>query len=229
MPVLSLGPLWTLLDEMRIEEPGAARTFEQSLAAENGWSDDYASAVSREYRRFPYLAATAGMPVTPSRAVDKAWHHHLTYSRHYWSVLCNEILGQPLHHEPSAGGEAEEARHATQYAATLGRYASVFGEPAPRNIWPRPDDRQRGERDPYKPLYRVLTVAVAGTIGASAAFGAGGFSVAAICSLVILAFAVPWFANARRRGNCGAACGVVAGGDTCNAGCGSGCGGGCGS
>ncbi len=45
-----------------------------------------------EYRRFAFLAATAGHPVTPSDAVDQAWHLHLTYSRDYWDRFC-PLLG----------------------------------------------------------------------------------------------------------------------------------------
>jgi hypothetical protein len=100
------GALWQLLSAMRIEGASAERSFEQALAEENGWSLERALQVSREYRRFLFLAAGGGPELTPSRAVDKAWHLHLTYSRHYWDVLCKEILGKPLHHEPGGAAQA---------------------------------------------------------------------------------------------------------------------------
>ncbi|MEA3017250.1 MAG: hypothetical protein QOI38_1972 [Sphingomonadales bacterium] len=131
------GDLWTLVEQMRIEDPGASRTFEQALADETGWSEERARAVSREYRRFLYLAAVSGAEVTPSVPVDKAWHVHLCYTRHYWDVLCRRILGRPLHHRPSAGGAAEAGRHRAQYAATLALYFATFGELPPESVWPR--------------------------------------------------------------------------------------------
>jgi hypothetical protein len=129
-------PLGRALGAMRIEPEGAALTFAAKLARDNGWDRPFAEAVAQEYRRFLYLAATAQTPVTPSDAVDRAWHLHLTYSRHYWDVLCGQILGRPLHHDPSLGGAGEDARHRDQYAGTLARYRETFGEEPPAAIWP---------------------------------------------------------------------------------------------
>lgn len=98
------------LEAMRIEPEGADRTFVSRLAEENGWTPAYAERVLNEYRRFLFLAVTAGHAVTPSDEVDQAWHLHLAYSRHYWGELCPQILGRPLHHGPTAGGRAEAAR-----------------------------------------------------------------------------------------------------------------------
>jgi hypothetical protein len=74
--------------------------------------------------------------VTPSDAVDQAWHLHLTYSRDYWDRLCGEVLGQPLHHGPTAGGSDERHRYFAQYADTLASYERWFGAPPPADIWP---------------------------------------------------------------------------------------------
>lgn len=137
-PTRDPGALWERLSSMRIEEPGAPRSFEAALAEANGWTLRHAAEVSAEYRRFLFLAATSQEPVTPSIAVDRAWHLHLTYTRHYWDTLCRQILGRPLHHEPGTGGASDEARFSHQYAGTLARYEEAFGAPAPANIWPRP-------------------------------------------------------------------------------------------
>ena len=90
-----------------------------------------------EYKRFCFLAATAGHPVTPSDAVDQAWHLHLTYSRDYWERFCPEILGRPLHHGPTEGGGAEQQLYFAQYAQTLKSYERIFGERAPADLWPK--------------------------------------------------------------------------------------------
>lgn len=137
---MNMPPLDTQLLEkltrMRIEPDGAALTFSARLARENGWSVAYAQRVVREYARFLYLAAKAGHGVTPSDEVDQAWHLHLAYTRHYWGVLCDEILGAPLHHGPTAGGAVEGQRYRAQYRNTLASYRAHFGEDAPSDIWP---------------------------------------------------------------------------------------------
>jgi hypothetical protein len=133
---LSQDPRWVALSCYQIGPVDVALSFEARLARENGWTADHAARVMTEYRRFAYLAATMNHPVTPSDAVDQAWHLHLTYSRDYWERFCPEVLGHALHHGPTAGGAAEGARYFDQYADTLKSYEAVFGEAAPADIWP---------------------------------------------------------------------------------------------
>lgn len=128
--------LRTRIETFVIGPPDALLSFTRRLARDNGWSLGHARRVEREYRRFLILAATAHHAVTPSDAVDQAWHLHLAYSRDYWEVLCRDILGRPLHHGPAEGGAEEEARHRWQYIATLDSYRATFEENPPRDIWP---------------------------------------------------------------------------------------------
>ena len=105
---------------MHIPMPGTSRRFEQVLAEEQGWRVDFARRVSEEYRRFLYLAASAGFEVTPSRTVDEAWHLHLTtphYGRMPWRI----------EHRPATGEPGEEDRHRRQYEETLALYEKLFG------------------------------------------------------------------------------------------------------
>lgn len=128
--------LWTALAGYRVGPDDAAFSFEARLARENGWAADHADRVMDEYRRFLFLAAVAGHQVTPSDAVDQAWHLHLTYSRDYWDRLCGAVLGRPLHHGPTAGGDDEQHRYFAQYADTLASYEHWFGAAPPADIWP---------------------------------------------------------------------------------------------
>ncbi len=162
-------------------EPKAAPPsfpFRARLARENGWRPSYAARVVEEYRRFLYLAAVSGHSVTPSEAVDQAWHLHLCYTRSYWDRLCRDVLGFRLHHGPTRGGRAEAAHYDAQYRATLASYQRVFGAPPPDEIWP-PTNRRFG-RDlrwrrvwtadawvlPKRPLLVTLAVGIAlGLIG----------------------------------------------------------------
>lgn len=129
-------PTWVALSNHVIGPQDASLPFTTRLARENGWSIDHAARVVEDYKRFCFLAVTAGHPVTPSDAVDQAWHLHLTYSRDYWEIFCPTVLGRPLHHEPTSGGA--EARHLyfRQYAETLKSYEQTFGESPPADLWP---------------------------------------------------------------------------------------------
>ncbi|MBI1401901.1 MAG: hypothetical protein GC147_01630 [Porphyrobacter sp.] len=138
--------LWHRIAAHEIGPPGAALTFAARLARENRWDAAHAARVIGEYKRFCYLAMTAGHAVTPSDAVDQAWHLHLTYSRDYWEVFCAQVLGAPLHHGPTAGGAVERERYYRQYAETLAAYEAVFGAPPPPDIWP--SARRRFHVDP---------------------------------------------------------------------------------
>ncbi len=128
--------LWAALSGYRVGPDDATFSFAARLARENGWSAGQAERVMDEYRRFLFLAVVAEHPVTPSDAVDQAWHLHLTYSRDYWDRLCGEVLRQPLHHGPTAGGDQELHRYFAQYADTLASYERWFGASPPADIWP---------------------------------------------------------------------------------------------
>lgn len=138
--------LWQRIADHHIGPPDASLTFAARLARENRWSPAYAERVIGEYKRFCYLAVTAGHPVTPSDAVDQAWHLHLTYSRDYWEHFCPRVLKTDLHHGPTAGGEEERTRFYRQYADTLAAYEAAFDEPPPADIWP--DAHRRFAVDP---------------------------------------------------------------------------------
>ena len=124
------------IDGFEFDEPGATLTFASRLARENGWSIGFAQRAIAEYRRFLFLAFTAGHPVTPSDAVDQVWHLHLTYTRSYWQRLCREVLRGPLHHEPTRGGREEGTKFADWYERTLAAYQRAFDEVPPPDVWP---------------------------------------------------------------------------------------------
>ena len=128
--------LWRRLDAYEVGPDGVSFSFAARLARENRWSEDFTTRVISEYKRFCYLAVTAGHEVTPSDAVDQVWHLHLTYSRDYWQDYCPNVLGADLHHGPTAGGEVERTRYYDQYAETFQSYEEAFGEAPPADIWP---------------------------------------------------------------------------------------------
>ncbi len=163
--------MWHALSSYVVGPQDVRLSFVQRLARENGWGEMHALRVFDEYRRFCFLAVTGHGEVTPSDAVDQAWHLHLTYSRDYWERFCPEILRRPLHHGPTAGGNVERSRFFEQYARTLQRYEQVFGVSPPADIWPDaarrliedPRARRVHPRDgmvvPRTALYAILIVA----------------------------------------------------------------------
>ena len=109
--------------------------FSRRMARDKGWTAGFTQAAIGEYRRFCFLAVVSSAPVTPSEEVDEVWHMHLTYTRDYWDVWCAQVLGRPLHHDPTRGGPAEQAKFHAQYAATLALYENYFGPPDAA-FWP---------------------------------------------------------------------------------------------
>lgn len=141
--------LWARLDSYSLDDPDVRLGFTARLARENGWRRAHAARVVAEYRRFVYLTQVADGTMTPSDAVDQAWHLHLTYTRDYWDRLCGEVLGRQLHHGPTRGGATEDATFRRCYQETRALYRAEFGHPPPADIWPEPDIRF-GEASAYR-------------------------------------------------------------------------------
>lgn len=102
-------PLYLRLKAFDLDVERSELPFSARLARENGWSQDYARRVIEEYKRFLFLVSVSDQMLTPSEAVDEAWHLHLTYSKSYWDDLCGKVLERPLHHQPTEGGQAQGA------------------------------------------------------------------------------------------------------------------------
>ena len=133
--------LFTRIKTFSFDNPGTEFTFSQRLARENDWSIEYTNRVIEEYRKFIFLAVVAEHIVTPSEQVDRVWHLHLTYTRSYWNEFCLNVLGQPLHHQPTEGGYSEQEKYDNLYRKTLNSYIEFFGDKAPIDIWSSPDMR----------------------------------------------------------------------------------------
>ncbi|MGM9322750.1 glycine-rich domain-containing protein [Deinococcus aquaticus] len=211
-------------------------------AQEHGWGHAFTECVAHEYRRFLILAATAGHPVTPSRAVDALWHEHLTFTRDYWERL-TPLLPAPLHHEP-ATGEASDTDFAAQYRRTLDSYARIFGEVAPVDLWPDPTVRAAAPPPTATRtaggvrVSALLLAALAGGV-AFLTFLSTRFGVLAALGVFVLALILLTTAQAnpagtgarrdRRDGDGGGMDigGSDGGGSDGGSSCGSSCGGGC--
>jgi hypothetical protein len=222
--------LWARLETMEIDPPDTTTRFQHRLKQYNKWTDEFAARVTKEYRRFLYLAARAGHPVTPSDTVDQAWHLHLIYTRHYWQELCDKILGLQLHHEPSAGGTVESNKFERQYGQTIESYKAAFGEAPPADIWPVRKPAKLGA------LGKKFLVAGGTVVGMAIALKAANIPLVILVAIAgIIAYshvATAALKPGKRGGGCGAAgCGAAGSGGHAAAAagsCGSSGGGGCG-
>ncbi len=195
--------LYQQILDFRIDDGTPELPFEARLARENGWSRAYTQRVIVEYKRFLYLAMTAGHVVTPSEDVDQAWHMHLTYTRSYWERLCRDLLGRPLHHSPTQGGAEESRKYRALYEQTLASYRSTFGVEPPADIWPPVDARFSKDHFvrinhaaywvlPKLPIRRTV-LAVAAVVGVLVGTGCagGGFNPFALRGVEFLWVLIP--------------------------------------
>ena len=140
--------LLTRLNAFELDDARATFKFSDRLAHENGWSRAFARGAIEEYKKFLYLASISNVPATPSDIVDQVWHLHLTFTRSYWADLCQGVLGRPLHHGPTKGGAAEDAKYVDQYERTLALYRTEFGAEPPPQFWP--DRHKRFSSAPHQ-------------------------------------------------------------------------------
>ena len=138
----SRDPIWLKIRGLELDDGISQLTFSKKLARENRWAHWFALEVIDEYKKFLYLMAQAGHPVTPSIQVDQAWHLHLIYTRLYWDDFAKDMPFEP-HHDPSKGGMAENDKFTDWYSKTLESYQRIFGMDPPVNIWPDPKERFR--------------------------------------------------------------------------------------
>lgn len=223
------------LESFVIGPAGSSLTFERRLARENGWPGPYAARVAAEYKRFIFLMAEAGHPVTPSEQVDQAWHLHMVYTRSYWTDLCERIVGRPLHHTPTEGGSSEERKFEQWYIRTLDTYRQFFGQEPPADIWPpvevrfgTPPARWVSTGDhwivpkPRAKRWGTIAACVASAValgGCSLLLGNGGDEVVITVVLIVALTIAVAAAFINRRSGSGSGCG---GGGGCGAtGCGS--------
>lgn len=210
--------LWEKLQGFQFDAVGGTQPFSVKLAEAEGWDTAYAERVIEEYRRFIYLAHVTDYEVTPSVAVDQAWHTHLTFTRSYWEDLCQGILGAPFHHDPCKGSE-DMPRYNDQYRSTVALYFTEFGEVVPPDIWPRIAVDEVKEIDPLLKWFATKGIVIGLSAGltvlvALMVFGVNLWTVFAlvICGALIFAGILSFSAQGTRKTQSGAGGGAFVGG-----------------
>ncbi len=133
--------LWLKIHNFKLDDSTADFNFSQRLARDNNWSLQFCLRVIEEYKKFLYLCCAGYGEVTPSDAVDQAWHLHLTYTKSYWIDLCQNTLNRHLHHNPTKGGSQERNRYNSDYEVVQKAYKKEFGNDLPLDIWPSTKQR----------------------------------------------------------------------------------------
>ena len=235
------------LENFRFDDGTPQLTFAARLAGENQWDSAFTARVLREYLRYVYLASIVSEPVTPSVAVDQAWHLHLCYTRSYWNDLCGRVLGKPLHHGPTRGGREENLKYREQYERTLALYETEFGATPTSDIWPpsavrfspaaqpawfTPERFWIVERSRAKQAGRLGVIATSVIFCSGAAARADGTIFVIFLSVVLGVSLLAWVVKKRGKGgpgSCGTSCGSSSSGDGGGDGHGHGGSSGCGS
>ncbi len=147
-------PLWLKLEAMTLDEPGIPVPFSQRLSLEAGWTAEETAEAILAYRRFLYLMTTSGKRFSVPSRVETVWQLHLIYTRHYRRVLCGEVLGFMLHHEPG-DGTADAPRQA---------YHAMFGEDIPPRVMATKEFTSR-DADWHHPAQSGLLYMCAAVLG----------------------------------------------------------------
>jgi hypothetical protein len=103
------------------------------VASGEGWSQEKANAVEKEYRRFLCLMKMyPNEDTAPLVDVDTFWHYHILDTMKY-AADCEQVFGYFLHHYPYVGmhGEDDEQFRLDSGDRMRELYEATFGETYP--------------------------------------------------------------------------------------------------
>lgn len=151
--------LWQKILDFDFDSSGGDYSFSVRLASENAWTEYFTQQALQEYRKFMYLAATAGTMVSPSEIVDIVWHQHLIFTQSYKEFCA--LLGKDIQHIPSTHNAQEAATFKEAATRTREYYQEAFGSP-PKEIWEyRSMLQSLGLKQSSKSIKTILPFAVA--------------------------------------------------------------------
>ena len=112
-----------------------------------------------EYLKFIWLSTLSKRELFPSDIVDKVWHLHMTYSKHYRNMIYS-IKGQACEHTQEWCHKVDDGDQKQTYEDTLSFYSWIFEEPPPEDIWRSPDDEFSPNKDRFvnANLYRLTVM-----------------------------------------------------------------------
>jgi hypothetical protein len=130
--VIGTWPLPTRAVPIPLIDPHRRHDFAALLYKSSGWHHESVDRVIEIYRKFLYLKAISPRPVTPSHAIDTAWHLHLEFVEDYLA-LCR-ATGRDLRHDRNLTHDVSDRA----YLSSLALYESEFDIPPDDDLWPSP-------------------------------------------------------------------------------------------
>lgn len=106
------------------------------LINRQGKNSAHVDLIAKEYLR--YLGIIAAYPTDRfpvSEEVDEMWHTHILFTRDYRKMSLI-IRGEYINHDPILTEADRLALEPYYHKGTLIRYREIYGEPAPRWLWP---------------------------------------------------------------------------------------------
>lgn len=108
---------------------------------ETRFTEDVLREHEREIKRFLVMGSTNPRTYGMRGPLDDLWHTFIIFTKSYMD-FCEQLGGEYIHHFPDPPDEPAEDRELRRgsYLEFLTDYEEIFGEEAPRHIWPRPAD-----------------------------------------------------------------------------------------
>lgn len=106
------------------------------LVNRQGKNAAHVDLIAKEYSR--YLGIIAAYPqdrFPVSEEVDEMWHTHILFTRDY-RRMSDAIRGEYINHDPILTEADRLALEPYYHKGTLVRYREIYGEAAPRWLWP---------------------------------------------------------------------------------------------
>lgn len=232
--------LWSKISSFEFDDPTASFRFSERLSRENGWPHHFTVRVIEEYRKFIFLCCISHKGVTPSDAVDQAWHLHLTFTKSYWIELCKNTLEKEIHHNPTKGGKNEAQKFDDFYTYTAALYKEKFDNSPPQDIWLDNNERfsdidfrrvnlrkywliKKPGTDIKRITASLVMLIMAGSFVQAKELNIIPFIILAVIMIFIALAAKSKNKNSNGNGCSTSGCGTDSGGHGGHSGCGSGC------
>jgi hypothetical protein len=110
-----------------------------------------------EYIKFIVLSTLSKSELFPSDIVDRVWHLHMTYTKHYREMI-KSIEGVVPEHTQECCHKVDDGDQRQVYEDTLTFYEAVFKDSPPEDIWPDSDIEFTRDKDKLMTvnLYRLF-------------------------------------------------------------------------
>lgn len=102
-------------------------------------TEEEARVLFQDMLRFLFLCGTQNQVLSPSEAIDQAWHHFILFTQDY-RKFCQQFFGKFIDHQPFSRAERAVKQMAREMRdRTLALATAVFGELSDNWSYPQAD------------------------------------------------------------------------------------------